>query len=1268
MAEEDLGYDVTDGKSDSKSRRIRPWDSLLRKFFKKGRQSDPQPLPEPPKTFSGTTSTLFCIRSRSASDLSSIDIPIERSNRSPVIGDAYASGIAVSHDSIFPTESFDNEEEEETSTRTAPKQILLTSVQDELRAALIRRQTKINSVMGESEEDLGFPRSPASVSPPSRDPLGFSRSGGQSAIFGLRNRKGSDGSMLSMDYTEQDEDFILTGNSSSFGKVFTIPVTLEDKTYQELEQDGDLAASFPLNHAAARHKMAVRPKRAHVTSRARHLQHLSSVEEIKTNSEDKQNEERKSRPQGLPPRGSVQRTESKRSSSQVRIPAQPPDVTPKLRSVSLTRSTDRSPSPPRSPLSRVSRSRSSADRRLQYEIQSFQRRNSSTSPPISLLADVTNPHDGSLSPVEPQNIFSRFFPRRRSSRKNSTELPVTKPNLEQDLKSPPALPPKERDVSRKSSFISENKPEVKNWRISADVEHNSNDNSVDQETLNFASFFDRIREGSKNITKPVPIPRKSLLASPNSEDKGYESLNITPDSSKPRKLSREEPQDAPIVRPWVKVLPTVNVNDLRRPFDETEPSLPKFRKQISLEPRNELPSRPARRVHSFRGSTTTPLALDSLKFNEKEAKSNESDKSPESLSGIDLNGDFILKKAVESNPAAHVIRRSLETLKFSNEGLKKTISSLNRYSQSSDQLILPDDVINKNSNDSLSTGSSSLNISDTEGLGSSYTLSRESLISNSKANSPQLSTDSSTVKGKGDGEAHSEYTSLSPKTVGDQEEFFEALTPVAATLTPAVTPTTPVVLRSFLEPFNPPEIKSRIVTETAQLFGKFSDKAEKNFTKKLTENEMIKADDGSEDIFPEVVLRKKTSFTNNKLNESQSALLTDLELKSSVFGLILKSKFSEMQNSNFQSDNVNPQPLSLDSNIESERPNTFEVPSLRKFTEKTNDTKAVTTKKDDFNVLKPIKPERTSLMKKSESAEGSVRNTKVPEPESVEIRRPVLKNPTESSELLQVFARRSLKLRETDTIPTESKTEDTSISNEEEKEVEKTVIIELPKTVSATELQNNVEEASRVHGKPIQLKCDKSRIVVEPTKLPMSTTKESEATSAEIISKRKTFQTTRHGNISPENLQLKSAEVKTDAKLVADLKENKIEKEVFLIKKEKPSPRAVRLRSKTLPEANYTDLTAAKTYTDESTEPQSISVPSYGVTLRPTGNLIVNRALRLESGLENANNIWKRISVQQKNTNVTTKISEETEVAKKFASRQSKVLDIVNNFQRLQVT
>lgn len=104
---------------------------------------------------------------------------------------------------------------------------------------------------------------------------------------------------------------------------------------------------------------------------------------------------------------------------------------------------------------------------------------------------------------------------------------------------------------------------------------------------------------------------------------------------------------------------------------------------------------------------------------------------------MSVNHDFILKRATANHQDAELgvsehMRRSFDILKFSNEGLKKTIDSLNnqRMSQSSDQLHLSDSSVRRESTGSMSNSTSSLNISDADDLadldGSGVSLDRSS--------------------------------------------------------------------------------------------------------------------------------------------------------------------------------------------------------------------------------------------------------------------------------------------------------------------------------------------------------------------------------------------------------------------------------------------------------------------------------------------------------------------------------------------------------------
>ncbi|KAK3926928.1 Capping protein inhibiting regulator of actin dynamics [Frankliniella fusca] len=102
---------------------------------------------------------------------------------------------------------------------------------------------------------------PLGASPPSRDPVGD-----QSTC--------SDGSLLSMGSSDLDEDSCGQNSSRHSSKL-----SLQDKRSASAD-GGDLevcVSTTPLSHSAARHKMAVKPKRTHGAPRRRRIPQLSSA-------------------------------------------------------------------------------------------------------------------------------------------------------------------------------------------------------------------------------------------------------------------------------------------------------------------------------------------------------------------------------------------------------------------------------------------------------------------------------------------------------------------------------------------------------------------------------------------------------------------------------------------------------------------------------------------------------------------------------------------------------------------------------------------------------------------------------------------------------------------------------------------------------------------------------------------------------------------------------------------------------------------------------
>lgn len=155
---------------------------------------------------------------------------------------AYGSGLSVSHDSVFTGERSGDESSDE---RPPPGHLshLATTHRAELVAAVRRR----GRGDGSDDEDQGLPQSPP-ASPPTDK--GYKRH-----HAGISQSSCSDGSLLSVGSSEMDED-------SSSGHHHSNEHSRSDQfdAYSTSEPPSGVA---PLSHSAAKHKMAVRPRRTH---------------------------------------------------------------------------------------------------------------------------------------------------------------------------------------------------------------------------------------------------------------------------------------------------------------------------------------------------------------------------------------------------------------------------------------------------------------------------------------------------------------------------------------------------------------------------------------------------------------------------------------------------------------------------------------------------------------------------------------------------------------------------------------------------------------------------------------------------------------------------------------------------------------------------------------------------------------------------------------------------------------------------------------------
>uniref|UniRef100_T1INK5 Uncharacterized protein n=1 Tax=Strigamia maritima TaxID=126957 RepID=T1INK5_STRMM len=149
----------------------------------------------------------------------------------------------MSHDSVFSPEH-----NSENDMRNAQ------SIQN---LAMQELMDRLHPQHDSDEDDAGLPHSPC-TSPTTAEVL----------RQGLRETSGksrstcSDGSLLSMGSSETDEDSLMLSSRMK------LPSERHDG-------DGEDGAAFPLSHKAAHHKISVRPKRTHAVGRHRKLQQLT---------------------------------------------------------------------------------------------------------------------------------------------------------------------------------------------------------------------------------------------------------------------------------------------------------------------------------------------------------------------------------------------------------------------------------------------------------------------------------------------------------------------------------------------------------------------------------------------------------------------------------------------------------------------------------------------------------------------------------------------------------------------------------------------------------------------------------------------------------------------------------------------------------------------------------------------------------------------------------------------------------------------------------
>ncbi|CAG9762967.1 unnamed protein product [Ceutorhynchus assimilis] len=207
-------------------------------------------------------------RSRSTGELSTDEEPTRSlevrnsANMNP--------GLSVSHDSVFhPLNSSDLELDgaQSSSSLSISQPLGDAKLQTELSSRLRLRRGRGDT----SEDDEGLPQSPPYGSPAAVTDsfLILEKTAHNKDLPTKSHSTCSDGSLLSMDGSEMDEDSfgLQSGHSSK--------VSLTEKE-SDLELLGPSFSTVPLNHSAAHHRVSVRPKRTYGAPRRKKGQ-LSSA-------------------------------------------------------------------------------------------------------------------------------------------------------------------------------------------------------------------------------------------------------------------------------------------------------------------------------------------------------------------------------------------------------------------------------------------------------------------------------------------------------------------------------------------------------------------------------------------------------------------------------------------------------------------------------------------------------------------------------------------------------------------------------------------------------------------------------------------------------------------------------------------------------------------------------------------------------------------------------------------------------------------------------
>lgn len=195
--------------------------------------------------------------------------------------------LSMSHESVFQMEPLPSQSSEERliTPRTSSSTALPMMMQTELQAVLRQRQSRSRNFSKQSndftdDEDLGLPKSLQNSPGDFSDDLVVSSVLRSSGPWGASRHHSScsDNSLLSLDSydnkVDNDTRESMYYRDKSPGDVRNRSVSPGDRLISKYSGDGNLS------HQAARHKMAIRPKRNHAVRHHRRLQQLEEVHEI----------------------------------------------------------------------------------------------------------------------------------------------------------------------------------------------------------------------------------------------------------------------------------------------------------------------------------------------------------------------------------------------------------------------------------------------------------------------------------------------------------------------------------------------------------------------------------------------------------------------------------------------------------------------------------------------------------------------------------------------------------------------------------------------------------------------------------------------------------------------------------------------------------------------------------------------------------------------------------------------------------------------------